>query len=122
MSTSTSTLVQYYERVDAGRIDEAMELVATDATFSIVLPGGAVRGAGRSGLVDYLSGRGDVARRHVPQRTAVADDAEFVYGAVVEDDTTTTGHFLAAVRIDEDGLIAAYQVAFDTEHALFHAI
>jgi hypothetical protein len=119
MSTPTATLVRYYERVDAGQIDAAMELVAPDATFSIVLPGGAIRGAGRSGLVDYLSGRGDVVRRHVTQRTAVAEDVEFVYGAVVEDDTTTTGYFLAAVRINEDGLIAAYQVAFDPEHALF---
>jgi hypothetical protein len=119
MSASTPTLVRYYERVDAGEVDAAMELVAPDVTFSIVLPGGAVRGAGRSGLVDYLSRRGDVVRRHVPQRTSVAEDVEFVYGAVVEDDATTTGHFLAAVRIDDDGLIAAYQVAFDPEHALF---
>ena len=122
MTSSPLTLVQYYERVDAGRIEEAMELVAPEATFSIVLPGRAVRGTGRSGLVDYLSGRGDVVRRHVPQRTVATEDAEFVYGAVVEDDSTTTGHFLAAVRIDGDGLIAAYQVAFDPEHALFPAV
>jgi len=122
MNTTPSTLVQYYQRVDAGEIDTAMELVASDVTFAIVLPGAALRGTDRSGLVDYLSRRGDVVRRHVPQRTAVAEDAEFVYGAVVEDDTTTTGHFLAAVRLDADGLIAAYQVAFDPEHALFPGV
>ena len=122
MSATPSTLVQYYQRVDAGEIDTAMELVAPDVTFAIVLPGAALRGNDRSGLVDYLSRRGDVVRRHVPQRTAVAEDAEFVYGAVVEDDTTTTDHFLAAVRLDADGLIAAYQVAFDPEHALFPGV
>jgi SnoaL-like domain len=122
MSTSTPTLVQYYERVDAGEIDAAMALVSPDVTFAIVLPGRAIRGTDRSGLVDYLSGRGDVVRRHVPQRAAVTEDAEFVYGAVVEDDRTTTGHFLASVRIDADGLIAAYQVAFDPEHALFPGV
>lgn len=120
-SPATATLTRYYECVDAGEFDAAMALVAPDVTFAIVLPGGAVRGEARSGLIDYLSGRGEVIRHHVPQRIAVVEDMEFVYGAVVEDDTTTTGHFLAAVRINEDGLIAAYQVAFDPEHGLFPA-
>ena len=37
---------------------------------------------------------------------------------MVEDKTRITGHFLASVRIDPDGLIAAYHVSFDTELAL----
>ena len=119
MSPLDATLTRYYDRVDAGEIDAAMALVAPDVTFAIVLPGGAVRGAARSGLVDYLSGRGEVVRRHVPQRVAVGEDVEFVYGAVVEDGTRTTGYFVAAARIDENGLIAAYEVAFDPEHGLF---
>ena len=57
-------------------------------------------------------------RRHLPLRVSRDADLEFVYGAVVEDGTRTTGHFLASVRIDPDGLIAAYQVSFDTELAL----
>lgn len=118
MNEQPVTLVRYYELVDRGDVDDAMTLVAPEVTFAIVLPGRAVRGTDRSGLVDYLSGRGDVARRHVPQRVAVGEDTEFVYGAVVEDDRTTTGHFLAAARI-EDGLIAAYQVVFDPDHGLF---
>lgn len=114
----TSTLVRYYAAVDAGDLDAAMALVAPDVRFAIHLPGRAVRGEARQGLVDYLSGRGDVVRRHVPRRSSVADDVEFVYGAVVEDGSTTTGHFLAAVRFDEQGLIARYQVSFDPELGL----
>lgn len=118
MTPPEVTLTRYYAHVDAGAIDEAMTLVDPHVRFAILLPGAAVRGEERQGLVDYLSGRGEVVRRHVPLRTAVADDLEFVYGAVVEDDATTTGHFLASVRLGADGLITAYQVAFDPELAL----
>ena len=118
MSAAEVTLTRYYALVDAGEIHQAMTLVAPDVRFAILLPGGAVRGQERQGLVDYLAGRGEVVRRHVPLRTAVADDLEFVYGAVVEGDATRTGHFLASVRVDGDGLITAYQVAFDPELAL----
>lgn len=118
MSTSPDTLTRYYAHVDAGEMDAAMAMVAPQVTFAIVLPGGAVRGNDRAGLLGYLSGRGEVVRRHVPLRVARAEDMEFVYGAVVEDDATTTGHFLAAVRVDDQGLIAAYEVAFDPEHGL----
>lgn len=111
------TLTRYYAHVDADEIDQAMSLVADDVQFVILLPGGAVRGQSRQELVDYLNGRGEVVRRHVPFRTATADDLEFVYGAVVEDERVTTGHFLASVRV-ADGLITAYQVAFDPELAL----
>ena len=112
------TLTRYYAHVDADEIDQAMTLVAADVEFAILLPGRAVRGQDRQGLVDYLSGRGEVVRRHVPLRTAVADDLEFVYGAVVEKDSTTTGHFLASARVDGAGLITGYQVAFDPELSL----
>ena len=85
---------------------------------AILLPGKAVRGTHRDDLRSYLSGRGDVVRRHVPLRESVDGDLEFVYGKVVEDESRTTGYFLASVRIDPDGLIAAYQVSFDTELSL----
>ncbi len=113
-----TTLVRYYAAVDAGELDTAMSLVSPHVRFAILLPGRDVRGQGRQGLLDYLAGRGDVVRRHVPRRESVSDDLEFVYGAVVEDDMTTTGHFLAAARVGEDGLISGYQVAFDPDLAL----
>jgi hypothetical protein len=69
----------------------------------------------------YLTGRGDIVRRHVPLRTSRDGDLEFVYGEIVEDETRTTGHFLASVRLDADGLIASYHVSFDTELALVEA-
>jgi hypothetical protein len=92
-------------------------LFAPDARSAILLPGGAVRGNDRQAMRDYLNGRGDVVRRHSLLRTSVVGDLEFVYGAVIEDERTTTGHFLAAARV-QDGLITGYQVAFDPELAL----
>jgi hypothetical protein len=115
---TSPALVQYYAAVDANDFETAMALMAPDVTFAILLPARVVRGNGRQGLVDYLSGRGDVVRRHVPQRASVEGDLQFVYGAVVEDDTTVTGHFLAAAHVGEDGLITGYQVAFDPELGL----
>lgn len=120
--TPASTLARYYAHVDAGEIDDAMELVSPEVAFAIVLPGGATRGSARSGLVIYLANRGPVVRRHVPRRVAVTEDTEFIYGAVVEDDATVTGNFLAAARIGADGLIASYHVAFDPEHGLFDGL
>jgi hypothetical protein len=112
------TLVRYYAAVDASDFDTGMALVTPDVEFAILLPNRAVRGIGRKELVAYLSGRGDVVRRHVPQRSSVAGNLEFVYGAVLEDETTVTGHFLAAARLGDDGLISAYQVVFDPELGL----
>jgi ketosteroid isomerase-like protein len=108
-------LLRYYTAVDSGDIDGALRLLAPDVQFAILLPGAVRRGHDRQGVGDYLRGRGDVQRAHVPLRTAVDGDLEFVYGAVVEDSITTTGHFLASVRVDSAGLIATYQVAFDPE-------
>ena len=72
MEPTPGTLTRYYQHVDADEIDQAMSLVSPDVQFAILLPGRAVRGHDRQGLVDYLAGRGDVVRRHVPLRTAVA--------------------------------------------------
>jgi hypothetical protein len=108
-------LLRYYAAVDSGDIDAALRMVAPDVGFAIMLPGAVRRGQDREGIADYLRGRGDVQRAHVPLRTGTDGDLEFVYGAVVEDSTTTTGHFLASARVTPDGLIGAYQVAFDPE-------
>lgn len=119
VSELANALVRYYAAVDAGELDTAMSLVAAEVQFVILLPGREVRGDGREGLLDYLAGRGDVVRRHVPRRESVDGDMAFVYGAVVEDDVKTTGHFLAAARMGStDGLITGYQVAFDPDLAL----
>jgi ketosteroid isomerase-like protein len=117
MAGTTTVLEQYYARVDSGDLDAAMELLHPDATFAIILPGGAVRGEDRAGIRAYLDARGPVVRRHVPMRSSADGDLEFVYGSVLEDETTTTGHFLAAARV-VDGRITGYQVSFDTELVL----
>lgn len=110
-------LTRYYADVDAGDLDAAAARLRPDVAFAIHLPGGARRGSTSGELIGYLTGRGDVDRAHHPLRTGVDGDLEFVYGAVVEDGTTTTGHFLAAVRVEDD-LIAGYEVSFDVELGL----
>lgn len=116
-----TTLERYYALVDAGDIDLAMTLVAPDVTFAILLPGNAVRGTDRQGLIGYLNGRGEVVRRHVVRRSSGDGDLEFVYGNVVEGGRTTTGHFLAAAHLTEAGLLGGYQVSFDPELGLLPA-
>lgn len=111
-------LTRYYAAVDHDDLETARALLHPEVTFAVHLPAGVNRGTTREELIGYLTGRGDVVRRHVPLRTSRDADVEFVYGAVVEDETRTTGHFVASVRIDPDGLIAAYHVSFDTELAL----
>jgi ketosteroid isomerase-like protein len=111
-------LTRYYAAVDRGDLETAGAMLHPQVTFAVHLPAGVNRGTTREGLIGYLTGRGDVVRRHVPLRTSRDADVEFVYGAVVEDETRTTGYFLASVRIDSDGLIAAYHVSFDTELAV----
>ncbi|WP_295647572.1 nuclear transport factor 2 family protein [uncultured Dietzia sp.] len=118
MSLNESTLVTYYERIDSGDLDGGLELLADGVSFAIILPGTAVRGEDRQGVREYLEGRGPVDRRHVPTHATREGELEFVYGAVVEDGVTITGHFLASARIGEDGLITGYQVAFDPELGL----
>lgn len=118
MSLSESTLVTYYERIDSGDLDGGLSLLAPGVSFAIILPGTAVRGENREGVRDYLEGRGPIDRRHVPTHATREGELEFVYGAVVEDGTAITGHFLASALINGDGLIAGYQVAFDPELGL----
>ncbi len=114
---TSTTLSRYYAAVDAGDFDTAMSLLDPDVRSAILLPSGAVRGEDRQALRDYLSGRGDVVRRHVLLRETAVDGVEFVYGAVYDGDTRT-GHFLAAVSLGQHGLVTAYQVAFDPDLAL----
>lgn len=112
-----TTLARYYRAVDEDRIDDALAMLDPDVRFTIVLPAGARRGHGRTEMGGYLGGRGVSDRAHVVLRQSRDDDVEFVYGKVTEG-PTTTGRFLSGVRLGTDGLIASYQVTFDTEHVL----
>jgi hypothetical protein len=114
---STKTLSEYYRAVDEGRIDDAMSMLSETVRFAIVLPNGTWRGQGRAEMAAYLSGRGVPDRAHVVLRESHDDDVDFAYGKVTEG-SSTTGHYLAAVRLGPDGLIASYQVTFDLEHVL----
>jgi hypothetical protein len=111
-----TTLARYYRALDEDRIDDAVAMLDPEVRFVIVLPGGARRGDGREDMRAYLTGRG-VVRTHVILRETHEADVDFVYGAVTEGEATT-GRFLAGARIGADGLVASYQVTFETEHVL----
>jgi hypothetical protein len=113
------TLTRYLGYVDNGEFDRAMALFVPDVHFAIVLPTGTMRGDKRSDFVDYLKSRGQVARRHLPYYTAASDNVEFVYGDVVDNGTETIGRFLGAGRLNDEGLIATYQVTFEPYLDLF---
>jgi hypothetical protein len=112
-----TTLSRYYRALDEDRIDDALAMLDADLRFVMVLPTGVRRGAGRADMERYISGRGVPDRRHVVLRESRDDDVEFLYGKVT-DGGTTTGRFLSGVRLGADGLIASYEVTFDTEHVL----
>ena len=112
-----TALARYYGTLDGGEIDAALELLDPDVEFTIVLPTGTRRGTGRADMGGYLRGREVPDRAHVVLRESRVDDVEFLYGKVT-DGGTTTGRFLSGVRLGADGLIASYQVTFDTEHVL----
>ena len=114
---SATALARYYRALDDGRIDEALAMLDEKVAFTMVLPSGVRRGHGRDDMGAYLGGRGVADRVHVVLRESRERDVEFVYGKVA-DGGTTTGRFLSGARIGTDGLIASYQVTFDTEHVL----
>jgi hypothetical protein len=115
-----TTLSRYYSALDDGRIDDALQMLDPDVRFVMVLPAGTRRGHGRDDMGAYLGGRGVPDRAHVVLRQSRDDDVEFAYGRVT-DGGTTTGRFLSGVRVGANGLIASYEVTFDTEHVLVDA-
>jgi hypothetical protein len=115
-----TTLARYYRALDEDRIDDALAILDPDIRFVMVLPSGTRYGQGRADMDGYLRGRGVPDRAHVVLRESRDADVEFVYGKVT-DGGVTTGRFLSGVRIGADGLIASYQVTFDTEHVLVEA-
>ncbi|MFL6024637.1 MAG: nuclear transport factor 2 family protein [Marmoricola sp.] len=114
---SETTLARYYRALDEDRFDEALAMLDPDVPFTIVLPGGPRRGQGRDDMRAYLGARGVPDRVHHALRQSRDGDLEFFYGRVTDGDTAT-GCFLAGARVGDDGLIASYQVTFDTEQAL----
>ncbi len=112
-----TTLAGYYRAIDEGRIDDALQMLDPDVQFTMVLPAGTNRGKGRAEMGGYLYGREVPDRKHVLLRESLDGNVEFVYGKVT-DGGVTTGRFLSGVRVGDDGLIASYQVTFDTEHIL----
>ena len=112
-----TTLLRYYRALDDGRIDEALQLLDPDVRFVMVLPAGVRRGHGRDDMGSYLGNRGVADRAHVVLRQSRDGDVEFLYG-MVADGGTTTGRFLSGARVTANGLIASYEVTFDTEHVL----
>ena len=112
-----TTLSQYYRALDEGRIDDALRLLDPDVRFVMVLPAGVRRGHGRDDMGAYLGNRGVADRAHVMLRQSRDEDVEFFYGRVT-DGGVTTGRFLSGARVGADGLIASYEVTFDTEHVL----
>lgn len=108
----------YYATLDSGRLDDAVALLAEDVEFAMLLPTGMNLGHGRAAMLDYLRGRPKVNRKHRLLRVAAGNGVEFAYGAVTENDVTTTGYFVGAMHIDAAGLIDRYQVSFSAEFAL----
>lgn len=106
-------LTDYYACLDGPDPASGLRLVAPDIRFVITLPGRRIAGESRDELAGYISGRGAVNRRHRTVHTSVDGPVEFVYAMVTEDDVPT-GSFLAAARVNADGLIDRYQVVFDT--------
>ncbi|MGW1738692.1 nuclear transport factor 2 family protein [Nocardia sp. NPDC001965] len=108
----------YYATVDSGRLRDAVALLAEDVDFAMVLPTGVNRDRGRSAMLGYLDGRPPVNRKHVLLRVAADGDIQFAHGAVTENDTVTTGYFVAAMHLDAAGLVDRYQVTFSADFPL----
>ena len=110
-------IVEYYATLDAGHLDDAVAMLSEDVEYSMVLPSGTSRKTGRAAMLEYLSGRPPVDRKHRVLRSAVDQDLQFAHGAVTESDRTT-GYFVGTMHVRSDGLIDRYQVSFDTEFDL----
>lgn len=117
MTSPRSVLPDYYAAIDDGRLQDAVALLDESVTFAMHLPSGTRRGEGREAMMEYLSRRPPVERRHHVLRSSAEDGLEFAYGKVT-DDGAVTGYFLSAVALDVHGHIASYQVTFDVELGL----
>lgn len=108
----------YYATVDSGRLRDAVALLAENVEFAMVLPTGVEHDHGRTAMLDYLAGRPPVNRKHVLSRVAADGDLQFAHGAVTENESVTTGYFVAAMHLDAAGRVDRYQVTFSADFAL----
>lgn len=108
----------YYATLDSGELEQATDMLAESVSFVMIVPTGARAGTGRAAMLDYLTGRPPVGRQHRLLRRAQDGDVQFAQGAVTEHGDVVTGYFVAAMHLDENGLIDRYQVSFDPAHAL----
>lgn len=108
----------YYATLDDGELVSATEMLADTVEFTMVVPTGVRTGTGRAAMLDYLTGRPPVGRRHRLLRRAQDGDVQFAHGAVSEGDGAVTGWFVAAMHLDDDGFVDRYQVMFDPDHPL----
>lgn len=110
-------MAKYYAAIDGGRLHDAVAMLADDVQFAMVLPGGERRGGSQSDMLEYLSSRPQVNRKHWLLRVAADEDMEFGCGAVADNDHTT-GFFVSAMHIDPNGRIDRYQVTFIPDFAV----
>ena len=98
---------EYYERLDGGQGDAALDLLADDLVFRFARPDGAIEGT-RDDLAAYIERRSPLA--HHVLLTAANGDVEFALGESV-DGTTVLGAFVAAMRADSTGRFDLYLAA-----------
>lgn len=110
-------LLDYYACLDGPDPASGLALVAPDIQFLIVLPDRRIVGKSAGDLAGYIAGRNGAGRRHEITHTSVDGPVEFV-SATVTEAGVPTGAFLAAARVNADGLIDRYQVLFDVEFRL----
>jgi NAD(P)-dependent dehydrogenase (short-subunit alcohol dehydrogenase family) len=99
---------EYYERLDRGCGDAALDLLADELVFRFARPDGAIEGT-RDDLAAYIDRRSPLTHRVLV--TAANGDVEFALGESVEG-TTVLGAFVAAMRADRSGRFDRYLAAF----------
>jgi hypothetical protein len=119
--TETPFLHAWFEIMDSDTPERVLDLITDDFEMSIQFSKGEGQSAeflgDRAGLVAYLEQREKSVLVHHITEGARVGDVEFLYGKVT-DGGVTTGRVLSGVRLGDDGLIASYEVTFDTEHVL----
>ena len=107
-------LLDYMKCMDSADPTQALDQVAEDIQFVLVLPGNTVRGGSRQDFAGYIAGRNPSERVHNVVTHHRDGDVELVYGIVTEQGRST-GAFVSAARLDQDGRIVRYHSSFDTE-------
>jgi ketosteroid isomerase-like protein len=115
LTGAANQLQTYYLRLDAGDVDGAVALFASDAVF--VPPAWPIRGGG-DGVLRAVRGRDAIRERFVGPREdrhairVILSDGQYVLaeGIVVPKGMGSPRPFLASAVLDRHGLIARYMV------------